>query len=254
MPTSTIAEIELVSCRALDGSTLCRVSGLVTVNLRGCTSVDEDSLIAMVRASALTLASLSVADVMQVTPTLIHQLTRHCTALTALDLSWCEEIDDDAMVPFLASRGAPLRKLNLRCTSVTGATVRAIGQRCPALQEINLTRIRDVPEADLLALVDGCPALQRADLGWLDNLTDAVAQRLWARAAATIRIVDFEGCEKLAGAAVPPPTCRNLAVVSFTWCTLADADIARATFEAPGLTAFNYYGNHVSGRQGSPDE
>eukprot|EP00741_Cyanophora_paradoxa_P024592 tig00000269_g23743.t1 len=104
----------------------------------------------------LRLSSLSMR------PDAIHPMLEACAGVTRLDLSYCRNVDDNALA-IIGATCKGLVELGLRdCTRVTTEGVAALASAAPpALESADLGGLPRVSDGALVALAAVCPKLRR---------------------------------------------------------------------------------------------
>ncbi|XP_028410912.1 F-box/LRR-repeat protein 6-like isoform X2 [Dendronephthya gigantea] len=118
-------------------------SKLRQLDLRGCEKITHRAFsnIPAVSVEQLFLARCTISwkDLFKIIN------ARWQDNLKELDVSWCHDLSDVALLTLAITKNTLLTKLNLAGTSVSTPGVRNIIGSCPNLKEINLTSCRGVP-------------------------------------------------------------------------------------------------------------
>ena len=92
--------------------------------------------------------------------------------LSALDLSWCEEVEEAGLNQLLAL--CPLlTTLSLRCCPVTPRTLLVLAQSCTAIQQLDISGATELEDDGIVCLAKALRNLTILDLsrncgkGWL---------------------------------------------------------------------------------------
>ncbi|GFN81797.1 F-box/lrr-repeat protein 2-like [Plakobranchus ocellatus] len=161
------------------------VAGLVActklehLDLTGVAFIENAGLVYLVRS--LSLTSLLIAETRiknQGLKTIASQANSH--QLEELDLSWCEDLEDDQGLNAVASSCHGLRRLILRECVLSHKTIGLIAENCHNITELSIAccDISVIGDDDVILLSQNLAALQTIDLSWNTNLTNAAVHAL----------------------------------------------------------------------------
>lgn len=110
-----------------------------------------------------SIRSVELTDCVSVDGDTVERIARHCVNLQALNLSFCELVDDDALAALQTMRCSKLEKVVLdSCVRVTDVGVAYVAQGAgPSLQVASLRNMPLLTDASLKSLGRYCPNVRR---------------------------------------------------------------------------------------------
>lgn len=179
---------------ALDSRTgpSCRLTEL---DMRGCASLDDASVVAIVTHNQSTLQKLSACALTGITAAAFRAIAA-CTQLRVLDLSMCRSLTDSD-VAALASGCLQLYTLLLQgCVNITDAGLAAIAQRLTQLEHLSLEFCYNVTDAGFSQIVSQCQRLTRLNVKACNQLTTAAFRNLVRdkETAHPLKVLDLGAC------------------------------------------------------------
>jgi len=117
----------------------------------------------------------------------LTNLARGCPHITELDLSYCNSLTSDTLLPVL-SQFRHLLSLNLRGYQHTLHHLHH-----PTVENLNLSWCKSVDDSTLATIAQACPNLMGLDLAWLPNITGNAIHNL-AGACMSLRSLNLRGC------------------------------------------------------------
>ncbi len=121
-------------------------------------------------------------------------------ALTALDLSWCEELDE-AAVCSLVMRCPLLETVGFRRLLLTDRAAEVLATHCPRLRKAQLSRAEHISDAGVAHLCARCPLLESLNIGWCEGLTNAGLFTMMT-ALQCLSALSIEGCKAVSGTGI----------------------------------------------------
>jgi hypothetical protein len=133
-----LLHVSFNACRGLRSLSLHRCDGLRSLSLSYCSSLDDESIAALLHTAAhtrtlSTLTILKLSSIDKLTDISVRLVAQLCPQLCHLDLSYCSQISDQALVA--VSTIATMKTLELyNCRRVTAEGIRPLHQ----LQQLEL--------------------------------------------------------------------------------------------------------------------
>lgn len=182
---TALVQLRTFTLHSFSKSTLALTTALATecpaltsVDLTGCTGLND--------AALLKLATDGV-----------------CT-LEAMNLNQCSKLTCTGIVAFLTANGAKnasLRDLHLSKTECTNDVLQAIAAQCRNLRVLDIRQCRHFTEVGVTAVAQGCTALTELSLMNNDALTDDCVELL-ALHCPQLHTLRLHSCSKLTDAAL----------------------------------------------------
>eukprot|EP01134_Creolimax_fragrantissima_P001297 CFRG1297T1 len=125
---------------------------MLTLNLSDCFEIDDEAL-QWVMDGCRILEEITLSFCSQLTPSSMKTLST-CGAMKKMDLSSCGNAVNDEGVRNLVEGplACTIVELNLRnCYGLTGDGLRILNEKCPLLEYVNITNIKKISMADILA-------------------------------------------------------------------------------------------------------
>merc|ERR1712110_740555 len=167
-----LLDLDLSWCPQLTEDSLCQLhlSSLVSLQLHEI-SLSDEALAQFFRTCTM-LRPLEIPFSEKIGPATLLSLSRFCSRITSLNLSYCPSISVDSLQSAI-SRLPALRELRLR--------------GCPSLQRklvvhgslvfLDVSWCDQLTDSALLDIPRSCPALQILDVSWCPQLSPSVLQK-----------------------------------------------------------------------------
>eukprot|EP00698_Gefionella_okellyi_P009721 TRINITY_DN2491_c0_g5_i1.p1 TRINITY_DN2491_c0_g5~~TRINITY_DN2491_c0_g5_i1.p1 ORF type:complete len:712 (+),score=116.18 TRINITY_DN2491_c0_g5_i1:174-2309(+) len=238
-----LSTLRLEACPEISDRALLLVSQctqLLGLHLQASSQVSDVGLSAVLQSCTL-LHDLTVPD--SCTSDSLQVMQEYSRNLRSLDVSWCEQIDDEC-VSALAARCCKLTRLSCRKCTIGTEAVGAITRHLTALRSLVLTRCETIADSALRGIGDTLTALTHLNVSWVWNLTNDTFVHITQRCP-LIRL-NVSGCKRLTdvclrGLASTRPMLRSL---NASWCDgISDDALRDVCRHCVGvLRAVNYYG------------
>ena len=196
------------------------------VDISGCLSLGDTSIIFIADAFSNSLATLKLALCSEVSDVSIIRVAAQCGAtLTQLDLGWCAQLTD-AAVERIAASCSLLESLSIsECNYVTDASIVCIAESCPALRELVVDWCIAVGDASLHAIAQHSRQLAHLSCRFCTSVSsDAVVDV--AQNCAFLETLELVGCSNVSARALAALAehCHWLASLDVSGCALVDDD------------------------------
>ncbi|KAK7111559.1 uncharacterized protein [Littorina saxatilis] len=152
-----------------------KCTGLVSLDFAGCFALTDDAFQPLQKNDTLRALNLSPAAVTLTAPFFTH--FPPFSQLTAWDLSWCEELDEDCLNRALACCPS-LLSLSLRCGPVTNHTLGVLARHCPAIQRLDISGVSELEDDGIVLLSAALRNLTVLDISRNSRLSDRSVQAL----------------------------------------------------------------------------
>ena len=131
----------------------------------GCPELSDSTVLTLVERPG-TLTHLLLGEV-GISDRALEVLPAFC-ALHTLDLSWCEELNEDApLAAVILSSATTLKRLILQCLRVgENAQILTAIAECWLLEELNLSRVA-CTDAAVDKIANNCLQLTSVNFSWL---------------------------------------------------------------------------------------
>ncbi|EQC27731.1 hypothetical protein SDRG_14482 [Saprolegnia diclina VS20] len=120
-----------------------RCKHLVTLFLTGCVCVNDDAIIALLRA---------------------------CPRLSRLGLGYCRDVTDAVLFAIADTLWVQVLSLT-RCGKITDAGVTALATQCNGLAALTVASCKRLTDASMAALLEHCPKLLELDVAYCPHIT-----------------------------------------------------------------------------------
>ncbi|XP_035829074.1 uncharacterized protein LOC101862000 [Aplysia californica] len=174
--------------------TLCKK--LNQVDFTGLAFIQDPGLLQLVTARPMTSLQLAESQIsnfalkIMSTQPLVHTLQE-------LDLSWCEEIEEDTELNQLLSACKVLRQLRLRACPLSARCLELIAENCTQLTELSIaSNMNTVLDESVIHLSEHLPLLEIIDLGWNTHLSNTAIHSLM-RNCRRLTTVHLEGLKQI---------------------------------------------------------
>eukprot|EP00899_Mesostigma_viride_P011754 jgi/Mesvir1/2057/Mv02317-RA.1 len=200
-----------------------RYPGLVYLNLAGCDDVTDEGLMAVaVACRGLQALDVSGCDIDDGS---VLAVAQSCRALKRLAVAHCEWVTDASLVA-LSQHSPQLEELDVEHTCVTNNGLATLAQACSRL--VRLRAPYGATDASILQVVEHCPRLEQLSVPYCHSVTDACMRRIVARCPRFQRL-DARGCYKV--------TDEGITVLAGGCPGLVHLDLAEGGVSDEGLMA-----------------
>ena len=170
-------------------------SNIVKLSLCDCKLLTDEAMDTLARSGPPSLEELDISRCTLLTDSTLKHLARAQTIqLSSLSVGGCLKMTDVGLIPYVSSAGHRMASFDLTNTGVTNAGVAILGQSCPAVREINLTRCRAVGDEAIILLALRCPSLRELVVAACEHLTDLTLHAIGSFAT-QMAVLNLVGCK-----------------------------------------------------------
>jgi hypothetical protein len=229
------------STLALTTALATQCPALISVDLTGCTGLNDAALLKLGTGAVFTLSELNLNQCSKLTSTgmvaFLNGNGAKNAAFTALHLSKTECTND--VLNVLAAQCRMLTTLDIRqCRHFTDAGITALAQGCTALTQLWLTNSDTITDDCVELLSLHCPLLHTLCLHSCAKLTDAAVQHISTRCA-NLRTLDIGGRSQISEPAFIAALQEPLAITPFTAGSQGGDASSNHSNTSPGGSANN---------------
>ncbi|KAI3836070.1 hypothetical protein MKW98_016374 [Papaver atlanticum] len=156
------------ACRLTDGgikSLVASAPSLCSVNLAACPLLSSTSIMYMADALGSVLKELYLDDCQNIDMMLSLPAIQKLEFLEVLSLADIETVSDDFVSNFVTVCGRNLKELDFSgCSKLTDRSLKAVGEKCSALQTLHLANLLKLTDSSLGYLANGCRSIQTLKL------------------------------------------------------------------------------------------
>ncbi|KAI3864265.1 hypothetical protein MKX03_006098 [Papaver bracteatum] len=156
------------ACRITDGGIKALVASapsLCSVNLAACPLLSSTSIMYMADALGSVLKELYLDDCQNIDMMLSLPALERLEFLEVLSLADIETVSDDFVSYFVTVCGRNLKELDFSgCSKLTDRSLKAVGEKCSALQTLHLANLHKLTDSSLGYLANGCRSIQTLKL------------------------------------------------------------------------------------------
>ncbi|KAI3925852.1 hypothetical protein MKW92_019333, partial [Papaver armeniacum] len=156
------------ACRLTDGGIKALVASapsLCSVNLAACPLLSSTSIMYMADALGSVLKELYLDDCQNIDMMLSLPALQRLEFLEVLSLADIETVSDNFVSNFVTVCGQNLKELDLSgCSKLTDRSLKAVGEKCSALQTLHLANLHKLTDSSLGYLANGCRSIQTLKL------------------------------------------------------------------------------------------
>jgi hypothetical protein len=229
------------STLALTTALATQCPALTSVDLTGCTGINDAALLKLGTGAMFTLIELNLNQCSKLTSTgmvaFLNANGAKNASFTALYLSKTECTND--VLNVLAAQCRMLTALDIRqCRHFTDAGITALAQGCTVLTQLWLTNSDTITDDCVELLTLHCPLLRTLCLHSCAKLTDAAVQHISTRCA-NVRTFDIGGRSQINEPAVIAALQEPLATTPFTASSQGGDVSSNHSNTSPGDSAKN---------------
>lgn len=156
------------ACRLTDSGIKALVASapsLCSVNLAACPLLSYTSIMYMADALGSVLKELYLDDCQNIDMMLSLPALQRLEFLEVLSLADIETVSDDFVSNFVTVCGRNLKELDFSgCSKLTDRSLKAVGEKCSALQTLHLANLHKLTDSSLGYLANGCRSIQTLKL------------------------------------------------------------------------------------------
>ncbi|KAJ3680384.1 hypothetical protein LUZ60_016662 [Juncus effusus] len=210
----SIEYLDVSNCKKLTDKGLTAISSecknLKNLDVSGCKLI-TDTLLHALSQNCLQLEELSLSSCTKITDSGICALSDGPKHIKTLDLSKCTNIGDTCIVKIVNSSRESLVCLKLLdCSKIGDATIFALSENCPNLENLVIGGCREITDLSLQALANTCSeSLRCLRMDWCVKITDFGLISIISKCKNLIAL-DIGSCDKVTDA-----TFRELANIEF---------------------------------------
>jgi hypothetical protein len=180
----------------------------------------------------------------------IQNYNRKTLPLQKLDISWCEDCSTTQLIS-LIEKCPNLKSFKSRaCEYVTNDVILALASTCFALEQVNISRCKDIfDDAIILLVKNNCKTLKNLDIAWSKCTNESISFAL--NYCKYLCILNIEGCKSSDVSEIERLIIQSplLKYISMAWINSCDDVWAhKIVAEKNTLCIVDYYGEEIRGR------
>lgn len=162
---------------------LCSIHCLTSIDFSSCESLDDSTLIAILKQTRRTLQLLNFTECQHITDKSISWITKSTAAvsLETLVVDFCSKVSQNSILKVIATC-TNLQNLSIACNSgisnYTDDVVKEFAKRGRIVNMLRLYRCDKITSTAVIALAESCTNITELDLGHCDGVSDEAIRRV----------------------------------------------------------------------------